>query len=259
MTSSKQEIVNSTSKLEVSNMHNIVSLCTPPDLGKIDNFTTTAYLVKKYQECKEQEQNYEVVISKLNTTIKSNFYQVFHDGINRKWPDSYIQSRESDYERLVLTNDGKEAYTKKLYMLDLNYKIVTNQQKEAIIQKENDTIISDYKENGTKRKESVLAPGKVKKAKKDERLVVTLSCNFKDEPNYNDKIQDGIVVETNRWDQDLLQFIQNLDKKTRWYEYNEKKWIIKGQTSMDHLLAYIKKKEIAILDNRKSKTALKFP
>jgi hypothetical protein len=73
-------------------------------LWEVENFAATVYLVKKYEECKdkEKEKAYEVFISKLNTTVETNFYQVLNKGISKTWPDNYIQTRQTDFEKLVL-------------------------------------------------------------------------------------------------------------------------------------------------------------
>ena len=227
-------------------IENIVSACSPPDLGKVDNFAATVYLVKKYEECKElAEQNYEVVVSKLNSKVDSNFYQVFNHGINKNWPDSYVQNRETDYERLVLTNDGKEAYTKMLNVLNLSYKTISPDQKEKLQLKENnilsfadssEDINQEKKQKPAKRKLFEIVSDKKKKPK-DELLKVTLTSNFPGEPDYNEQMHEGTVVNVNKYDDDLRVFIKNnLLSNQRWYDFVFKKWIVKGKEAEDKLL-----------------------
>ena len=237
--------------MDKSQIENTMSLCTPPDLGKIDNFAATAYLVKKYQECKDEQQNYEVIISKLNTTVKSNFYKVLNEGISKKWPDTYIQTRETDYERLVLTKDGKEAYTKVLNMLDLNYKTVNVEEAKVELVKEDETLKKRLSEQATSSETSKLnslAPGK--KRKKEDTLSIKLSGNYLNFQDYNKDLPQGIVLETNRYDHELVTFLQQLDSKDKWYDYNSKKWIIKNQEAMALVMSFIQKQPIVLIDNR---------
>ena len=78
--------------MESNQIQNVISDCTRPDIGQIENFAATVYLVKKYEECKDKEKKkaYEVFISNLNTTVETNFYQVLNKGISKTWPDNYI-------------------------------------------------------------------------------------------------------------------------------------------------------------------------
>ena len=119
-----------------------VSLFTPPDLGK------------KFKDCKEENQKYEVVLSNLNTKVNLNFYQVIHEGINRKWPDNYIQTQETEFERLALTSEGKNAYTKFVNMLDLSIKTVTEEEKNQKLSKEIELIKQKQNESHSSQQNS---------------------------------------------------------------------------------------------------------
>ena len=134
--------------MESNQIQNVISDCTRPDIGKIENFAATVYLVKKYEECKdkEKEKAYEVFISKLNTTVETNFYQVLSKGISKTWPDNYIQTRQTDFEKLVLKPDGKEVYTKVLNMLDLTYKTISQDQKDEMLVKEDKLLTEKSKD-----------------------------------------------------------------------------------------------------------------
>ena len=244
--------------METSQVENVISTSSPPNLGKVDNFAATAYLVKKYQECKEknEKQAYEVIISKLNTTVKANFYQVLHEGISKKWPNDYVQTRETEYEKLVLTPDGKEAYTKVLNMLDLTHKTVSIDEKEKVLSNENQLIIEKNKEivennaSTSKTKLNELAPGKNKRAKKEEKLVITLTTNKKGQSDFNFKIKEGIVVATNRWDEDLRDFLQKMEQEARWWDAVEKKWIVRNDMAVEKLLKFIEKQAYGLVDQR---------
>jgi hypothetical protein len=248
--------------MEASQVENVISVCSPPNLGKIDNFAATAYLVKKYQECKEkkEKQAYEVIVSKLNTTVKSNFYQILHEGISKKWPNDYVQTRETEYEKLVLTPDGKEAYTQVLNMLDLTYKTVSLEEKEKVLSNENQLIIEKNKEievNNTvastsKSKLNELVPGKSKRAKKEEKLIVILTTNKRGHPNFNEKIKEGVLVESNRWDEGLRNFIQKMEQETRWWDITNKKWIIRTDAAVEKLLRFIEKEGFGLTDEREA-------
>jgi hypothetical protein len=241
--------------MEASQVENIISVCSPPNLGKIDNFAATAYLVKKYQECKDKKENqaYEVIVSKLNTTVKSNFYQVLHEGISKKWPNDYVQTRETEYEKLVLTPDGKEAYTQVLNMLDLTHKTVSLEEKEKVLSNENQLIIEKNKEienKASKTKLNELVQGKNKRAKKEEKLIVTLTTNKKGHSNFNFKVKEGIVVATNRWDEDLRDFLQKLEQEARWWDAVEKKWIVRNDMAVEKLLKFVEKQAYGLVDER---------
>ena len=235
-------------QMEKSQVESTISACTPPDLGKIDNFAATAYLVKKYQECKEDQQNYEVIISKLNTTVKSNFYKVLNEGISKKWPDSYIQTRETDYERLVLTKDGKDAYTKVLNMLDLNYKTISKDDVKAVLVKDDETLKKRFGTTSETNKLNGLVNGK--KRKKDEQLIVTLSGNYINSEDYNKDVPQGTVINTSRYDDNLIKFLQSLEQKDRWYDFKNKKWIIINPESMKLVKGFLEKNAIVVIDKR---------
>ena len=204
------------------------------------------------------EQNNEVVVSKLNSKVDSNLYLVLNRGINKNWPDSYVQNRETDYESLILTNDGKEAYTKMLNVLNLSYKTISPDEKEKLQLKESNILTfadssqdQEKKQKPAKRKLFEVV-GDKKKKPKDELLKITLTSNLPGEPDYIEQMHEGTVVNTNKYDEDLRVFIKNnLLSNERWYDYVFKKWIIKGKDAEDKLMGYLRKQKCVVLDNRK--------
>jgi hypothetical protein len=244
--------------MESNQIQNFISDCTKPDIGKIENFAATVYLVKKYEECKdkEKEKAYEVFISKLNTTVETNFYQVLNKGISKTWPDNFIQTRQTDFEKLVLKPDGKEVYTKVLNMLDLTYKTISQDQKDEILVKEDKLLTEKSKDveieasKPVKNKLNEIVAGKNKKAKKDEKLVITLQSNKKDDENFDASNKEGILFATNRFDVEFKDFIQKLDQDDRWWDFKLKQWIIRSDSAVEKVLKFIQKKSFGLIDNR---------
>ena len=91
-------------------------------------------------------------------------------------------------------------------MLDLTYKTISQDQKDEILVKEDKLLTEKSKDveieasKPVKNKLNEIVAGKNKKAKKDEKLVITLQSNKNDDENFDATIKEGILFATKRFD-----------------------------------------------------------
>jgi hypothetical protein len=140
-------------------------------------------------------------------------------------------------------------------MLDLTYKTISQDQKDEILVKEDKLLTEKSKDveieasKPVKNKLNEIVAGK-KKARKDEKLVITLLSNKKDDENFGAAVKEGILVETKRYDVEFKDFIQKLDQDDRWWDFKIKQWIIRNDSAVEKLLKFIQKKSFGLIDNR---------
>jgi hypothetical protein len=89
-------------------------------------------------------------------------------------------------------------------------------ENQLIIEKNKEIEVNNTVASTSKSKLNELVPGKSKRAKKEEKLIFILTTNKRGHPNSNEKIKEGVLVESNRWDEGLRNFIQNMEQETRW-------------------------------------------
>jgi hypothetical protein len=89
-------------------------------------------------------------------------------------------------------------------------------ENQLIIEKNKEIEVNNTVASTSKSKLNELVTGKSKRAKKEDKLIVILTTNKKGHPYFNEKIKEGILVESNRWDEGLRNFIQKMEQETRW-------------------------------------------